>query len=261
MRPRLPRRLVPRRLGHGEEASLVEHLDELRTRLVVSLAAVGLAAGVAFIFHSRIVHWLVQPLPPSKQQLMTFSPIEPFSTSMKISIYAGLLVALPIVLWQLWSFLAPAVEEDMQKVVARFVAFSAALVIAGIAFAYWIVLPPALHFLTNYDDQLYDIQIRAKDYLGFVTVTFLAVAIVFQLPIFILALVRLRVLTAERLRRNRRTGYVVCVAIAVLLPSVDPVSLVLESVPLLILFEGSIWLSVLFERRWERAGVLWAPPA
>ncbi len=93
------------------------------------------------------------------------------------------------------------------------------------------------------------------------TVTFLAVAIVFQLPIFILALVRLRVLTADRLRSNRRIGYVVVVAIAVLLPSVDPVSLVLEAVPLLILFEASIWLAVLFERRWARAGVLWAPPA
>ena len=258
---RLPRRLIPRKLGHGEEATLVEHLDELRSRLVVSLFAVGLAALVAFIFHNRIVTWLVEPLPADKRKLMTFSPIEPFSTSMKISIYAGLLVALPIVLWQFWSFMAPAVEEHMQKAVARFVAFSAALMVTGIAFAYWIVLPPALHFLTNYDDQLYDIQIRAKDYLGFVTVTFLAVAIVFQLPIFILALVRLRVLTSDRLRQNRRIGYVVCVAIAVLLPSVDPVSLVLESVPLLILFEGSIWLSVLFERRWERAGVLWAPPA
>src|SRR5512133_2274435 len=106
MRPRLPRRL-----SHGEEATLVEHLDELRRRLIVSLVAVGVAAGVAFAFHGRIVHWLVQPLPPDKRQLMTFSPIEPFSTSVKLSIYAGLLVALPIVLWQFWSFLAPAVEE------------------------------------------------------------------------------------------------------------------------------------------------------
>jgi sec-independent protein translocase protein TatC len=261
LRPRLPLRLGPRRLSHGEEATLVEHLDELRSRLIVSLLAVGVAAGVAFAFHHRIVNWLVEPLPEEHRKLWTFSPIEPFSTSMKLSIYAGLLLALPVVLWQFWSFLAPAVEEDAQKIVARFVAFATALVLAGIAFAYWVVLPPALHFLTNYDDSLYAIQIRAKDYLGFVTVTFLAVAIVFQLPIFILALVRLRVLTADRLRKNRRTGYVVCVAIAVLLPSVDPVSLVLESVPLLLLFEGSIWLSVLFERRWERAGVLWAPPA
>ncbi len=252
---------LPRRLSHGEEATLVEHLDELRSRLVVALVALAVAAGIAYVFHGRLVHWLVQPLPADHRQLLTFSPIEPFTTSVKLSLYAGLLLALPVILWQLWSFLAPAVEEGSQKVVARFVAFATALMLTGIAFAYWVVLPPALHFLTNYDDNLYDIQIRAKDYLGFVTVTFLAVAIVFQLPIFILALVRLRVLTADRLRSNRRIGYVVVVAIAVLLPSVDPVSLVLEAVPLLILFEASIWLAVLFERRWARAGVLWAPPA
>ena len=207
MRPRLPRRL-----SHGEEATLVEHLDELRSRLVVSLVALAVAAGIAFAFHDRLVHWLVQPLPADHRQLLTFSPIEPFTTSVKLSLYAGLLLALPVVLWQFWSFLAPAVEEDSQKIVARFVAFATALMLTGIAFAYWVVLPPALHFLTNYDDNLYDIQIRAKDYLAFVTVTFLAVAIVFQLPIFILALVRLRRADgrpaaqqpADRLRGRRR---------------------------------------------------------
>jgi sec-independent protein translocase protein TatC len=253
-------RILPRRLSHGEEATLVEHLGELRTRIVISLVAVGVAAGVVYAFHGHLIDWLVQPLPENHRRLVTLGPLEPFTTSIKVSIYAGILVALPIVLWQLWSFLAPAFEEHAERVVARFVAFSTLLMAAGIAFTYWIVLPAALHFLTNYDDSLYDIQIRARDYLSFVTVTFLAVALVFQLPIFILALVRLSILTSERLRRNRRAGYVIVVAVAVLLPSVDPVSLVLEAVPLLILFEGSIWLAVIFERRWARAGVLWAAP-
>jgi sec-independent protein translocase protein TatC len=253
-------RVLPRRLRHGEEATLVEHLDELRTRLVISLVAVGVAAGVVYAFHSRLIHWLVQPLPQDHRRLVTLGPLEPFTTSVKVSIYAGLLLALPVVLWQLWSFLAPAFEQHSERVVARFVAFSTALLAAGIAFSYWIVLPAALHFLTNYDESLYSIQIRAREYLSFVTVTFLAVGLVFQLPIFILALVRLSILTSERLRKNRRPGYVIVVAIAVLLPSVDPVSLVFEAVPLLILFEGSIWLAVFFERRWARAGVLWAAP-
>jgi sec-independent protein translocase protein TatC len=253
-------RVLPKRLKHGEEATLVEHLGELRSRIVFSLVAVGVAAGVAYVFHTRLIHWLVQPLPEDHRKLITLSPLEPFTTSIKVSIYAGLLLALPIVLWQLWSFLAPAFEEGADRVVARFVALSAALVVAGIAFSYWIVLPAALHFLTNYDESIYEIQIRAREYLSFVTVTFLAVAVVFQLPIFILALVRLSILTSDRLRQNRRVGYVLVVAVAVLLPSVDPVSLVLEAVPLLILFEGSIWLAVIFERRWARAGVLWAAP-
>ena len=248
---------LPRRLAHGEEATLVEHLEELRARLVIMLVAVGLCAGVAYAFHHRIIRLLVEPLPDDHEQLLTLGPLEPFSTSVKVSIYAGLLAALPIVLWQLWSFLAPAMEEHAQRVIALFVAFATALLAGGIAFAYLVVLPGALRFLTNYDEDLFNIQIRARDYLSFATATIVATAIVFELPIFILALVRLGVLSTAVLRRNRRLGYVMCVAVAVLLPSVDPVSLALESIPLILLFELSIWMSAFFERRWQRAGVLW----
>ena len=248
---------LPRRLGHGEEATLVEHLDELRSRLVISLVAVGVCAGVAFAFHHRIIGLLVKPLPDEHEKLLTLSPLEPFGTAVKVSIYAGLLVALPIVLWQLWSFLAPAMEEHSQRVIAVFVALATALLACGIVFAYLVVLPGALRFLTNYDEDLFNIQIRARDYLNFATATIVATAIVFELPIFILALVRLGVLSTAMLRRNRRAGYVACVAVAVLLPSVDPVSLALEAIPLILLFELSIWVSAFFERRWQRSGVLW----
>jgi sec-independent protein translocase protein TatC len=95
------------------------------------------------------------------------------------------------------------------------------------------------------------VQIRAREYLNFATVTIIAVALVFELPIFVLTLVRIGVLSAEKLRRNRRLGIVIIVAIAVLLPTVDPVSLAFEAIPLLLLFEGSIWLSVFFEKRWN----------
>jgi sec-independent protein translocase protein TatC len=248
---------LPRRLEHGEEATLVEHLGELRSRIFISLAALVVPTIVAYVFHRRIIEMLVQPLPPERRQLLTLAPLEPFTTSVRVSIYAGLLVALPIILWQLWSFLAPAMEEQTQRAISWLVALSAVLVVAGVVFAYYIVLPGALHFLTNYDDDLFEIQIRAREYLSFATVTIVASAIVFELPIFILGLVRIGMLSTAQLRRNRRAGYVACVALAVLLPSVDPVSLALESVPLVLLFELSIWLAVFFERRWHRAGVLW----
>jgi sec-independent protein translocase protein TatC len=212
---------------------------------------------VAYAFHRRIIHLLVAPLPEKHHKLLTLSPLEPFTTSIRISIYAGLLVALPIVIWQLWAFLAPAMDDRAQRAVTALVVFATFLLGAGIVFAYYVVLPGALHFLTNYDDQEFNIQIRAREYLSFATLTVVASAIVFELPVFILGLVRLQILSTARLRRNRRVGYVACVAVAVLLPSVDPVSLVLESVPLIVLFELSIWLSTFFERRWERAGVLW----
>jgi sec-independent protein translocase protein TatC len=245
-------RRLPRRLSHGEDATLVEHLGELRARLLLSLLAIGVAFGVAFAFHEQIVEWLTEPLPTDKE-LVTFGVTEPFFTAVKVSFYAAFAIALPVVLYQLWSFLAPAVEEHTQRVVSLFVVVATALFAGGLAFGYYVVLPRALTFLTNFDDELYDVQIRASYYYSFVSLALVGMALVFEMPIFILALVRLRVLTADRLRRNRRMGIFLVVLVAILLPTVDPVSLAFEVVPLLALFELSIWLSVLMERRWERA--------
>jgi sec-independent protein translocase protein TatC len=250
----MARRRLPRRLAHGEEATLVEHLDELRSRLIISLVSLGIAFAIIFPFHEHLVRWLKEPLPDDKQ-LVTLGVTEPFTTSIKISFYAAIAVALPILLYQLWSFLAPAVDESTQRVVSVFVALATALFAAGLVFGYTIVLPRALTFLTEYDDELYDVQIRASYYYGFVSLALLGMALVFELPIFVLALVRLRVLTADRLRRNRRIGIFLVVLVAALLPTVDPVSLAFEAIPMLILFELSIWLSVLMERRWERAAL------
>ena len=250
----MARRVLPRRLEHGEEATLVEHLGELRTRLIISLAALGLAFVVIFPFHDHLVEWLKEPLPDDKK-LVTLGVTEPFTTSIKLSFYAAIAVALPVLLYQLWSFLAPAVDESTQRVVSVFVGLATALFAGGLVFGYTVVLPRALSFLTEYDDELYDVQIRASYYYGFVSLALLGMALVFELPIFILALVRLRVLSSDRLRRNRRIGIFVVVFIAALLPTVDPVSLAFEAIPMVILFELSIWLAVLMERRWERAAL------
>jgi sec-independent protein translocase protein TatC len=241
---------LPRRLGHAEEATLVEHLDELRTRIILSLVALAATTTVTFVFHRHLVRWLEQPLPPERRHLLTLSPAEPFLTSFKISLMAGIALAFPILLWQLWSFLAPAFEESSQRIVTLFVAFASVLLACGIAFGYWLVLPQALHFLTHYDDQLYNIQIRARDYFSFATAVLLAVGIVFELPIFVLGLVRIGILSTYTLRHNRRLGYFIVAVIAVLLPGVDPVTTTFEGIPLVILYEGSIWLAVLMERRY-----------
>lgn len=252
------RSLLPRRLRHGEEATLVEHLGELRTRLLICIFALVPSFIVAFAFHGRLIEWLSAPLPDDKR-LVTFGVTEPFFTSVKVSFYAALAVALPVLLYQLWSFLAPAFEEKTQRVVTVFVAIATALFAAGVAFSYYIALPRAVEFLTTYDENLYEIQVRASYYYSFAALVLFAMGMVFELPIWILALVRLRVLTADKLRRNRRIGFVLVVVLAILLPTVDPVSLLFETLPLLVLFEASIWLAVLMERRWERADEgLWA---
>jgi len=252
--PRLIRRL-PRRLGYGEEATLVEHLDELRSRLIVSLLSVVVFFPITYYFHETLVDWLMLPLPEDRN-LVTFGVAEPFTTSLKVSFYAALALAFPVLVWQAWSFFAPAVEEGRQRIVARFVAFASALFAGGLAFAYFVILPPALSFLTNFDEELYDTQIRASYYLSFVTLMIFATGLVFQLPIFVLALVRLGILSSAQLRRNRKIGYVALLGGAILLPTVDPVSLTLEVAPLWILFELSIWASVFFERRWAARGQL-----
>jgi sec-independent protein translocase protein TatC len=241
---------LPRRLGHAEEATLVEHLDELRSRIIISLVALAATTTVTFIFHRHLIEWLERPLPPDRRHLITFGVAEPFLTSFKISLMAGIALAFPILLWQLWSFLAPAFDESSQRHVAAFVLFASVLLAAGVAFGYWLVLPQALHFLTHYDDQLYHIQIRARDYFSFAVAVLAAVGIVFELPIFVLGLVRIGILSTYTLRHNRRLGYFIVAVIAVLLPGVDPVTTTFEGIPLVALYEGSIWLAVLMERRW-----------
>jgi sec-independent protein translocase protein TatC len=242
---------LPRRLKHGEEATLVEHLDELRSRLIVCIAGVGLAFAVTYAFHHRLVRWLNQPLPAKHRHPTTFSVAEPFITSLSVSFYAALVIAMPVVLWQIWSFLAPAFDERTQRGVRWLVLLATVLTVSGILFGYYVVLPAALKFLTNYDDSLYNIQIRAKDYYGFVSLVLLAVAIVFQVPLFILGLVRIGVLTAKKLRRNWRIGIVTMTAIAVALPGVDPVTCLFEMVPLIGLYLVSLALAGYFERRWH----------
>ena len=244
---------LPRRLRHGEEATLVEHLDELRTRIFVSLGALVLGFVVAFVFHRRILDWLNAPLPPERRKPITLSPAEPFLTSIKVSLLAGLALALPVILWQLWNFLAPAVEEHSERTVLIFVLMATALLIAGVSFGYWVVLPKAISFLTNWDEEQFLIQLRARDYYGFVMTVLLAVGLVFQLPIFMLALVRLGVVSTHTLRTHRRLGYFIVAVIAVVLPGIDPVTTTLQAVPLLVLYEASIWLAVLVERRAARA--------
>jgi sec-independent protein translocase protein TatC len=244
-------RWLPRRLHHGEEATLVEHLDELRSRLIIALLVLVPAFLLAFAFHEQLIDWLMEPLPDDKR-LVTLGVTEPFTTSVKVSLIAAIALALPVLLWQAWSFLAPAIEEHQQRVVLVLVAVATALFACGVAFMYYVVLPRALDFLTNFDEELYDNQIRASYYLSFVSWTLLAGGLAFLMPIFVVGLVRLRVITSSQLRSNRKIAFVSLLVFAILLPTVDPVSLAFEVIPLVLLFELSIWASVLLERRWQR---------
>jgi sec-independent protein translocase protein TatC len=249
---------LPRRLDHHQEAELVDHLGELRTRIFVAGGAILVASIAAYAVHGRILRVLIDALPRHHRQLITFGVAEPFTTSLKVSIVAGILLALPVVLWQLWAFVAPALDPSTQRSIAGFVVFAGALMVFGVAFGDRVALPAALRFLTSYDSSLYAIKLRAADYISFAVLVLAACGAVFELPIVVLGLVRVRALTSAKLRRNRRMGYLIVTVIGVCLPGVDPITTIVETVPLAILFEASIWLSVVFERRW---GLVAAAPA
>ena len=244
-------RLFPRRLRHGEEATLVEHLGELRARIFVCLVALVAAFTVTYVFHHRILTWLNRPLPDDAGKPITLSPIEPFSTSIIVSLWAAFLLALPILLWQLWAFLAPAFQEHRQRSVIALVAFAPVLGAAGIAFGYYVVLPKAIHFLTNYDKEFFQIQLRARDYYRFVCFVLVGVTAAFEVPVIVLGLVRLRIVTAARLRHTWRMGVFLMTVIGVILPGVDPVTTILTVIPLVALYALSIALASFFEPRWR----------
>jgi sec-independent protein translocase protein TatC len=238
-----------RRLAREEEATLVEHLDELRRRIMVTLGAVALGTAVAFTFHGSILDWLARPLPPGHRHVAAFGVTEPFSVSLMVSLWAGLLFALPVILWQAWTFLAPALDPAAERRILALAAFGLVLAAVGVAFGYGILLPRAVHWLTGYDTTHFRLLIRASSYYSFVASVLLGVACVFELPLVVLALVNLGVLTSAALRRNRRRGYFFVAVAALALPGPDPVTTLLELLPMWALFEGSIWLAVLAERR------------
>jgi sec-independent protein translocase protein TatC len=246
-------RRLPRRLAYGEEATLVEHLEELRWRIFIVLGSLVVATIVAFVFHGSIIDWLNGPLPPGHKRLLTIGVAEPFTVTLTVCVYAGLVFTLPITLWQLWSFFAPAFEPGIERRVLGLVAFASALGAAGIAFAYFILLPRAIHWLTSWDDRHFLVQIQAKSYYSFVVTIMLGMTLVFELPLVVLGLVSIGVISSSGLRRNRRLGYFIVAVIALGLPGPDLYTTLLELLPMWALFEGSIWLAVWVERRRAKA--------
>lgn len=244
---------LPRRLAHGEEATLVEHLEELRQRLFVCIGAVLVGFIAAYIVHRRLIDLLTHALPLKHRHLTTLTIGEPFTTSVWLSIYAGFLVALPVIIWQAWAFFLPAFDAAHERMLRVFVVIATALLVVGVVFGYYLALPAAAHFLTNYDNAQYTVLIRARDYIGFAAKVLVAMAIVFELPVFVVGLTRIGIVKTRQLQRSRRVGYFVVCCVGVALPGVDPVTTIIETIPLLLLYETSIWACVLLDRRAARS--------
>lgn len=238
-------------LDSDARLDVVDHLDELRRRLIWSLMTLGAAFGTAFWWHGELIALLNAPL--AGGQPVTLGITEPFFTALKVSAFAAFLGAFPILMWHLWRYVAPSVDRSIRRGVATYVCAGSLLMAGGVAFAYLVALPSAVAFLTGFDAHLYDVQVRAQEYYVFACAVLLSVGFVFQLPVVLLALVRFRILTHDRLRSNRKIAYVSLMALAVLMPGVDPVTTLMWVVPLGLMFEVSVLLARRVERRVLRA--------
>jgi sec-independent protein translocase protein TatC len=235
-----------------DRLTLVEHLDELRTRLIVSGIAFAVAFALCFWQNDRLLNIANAPLPGHRVPL-TFGVAEPFTTTVTISAYAALVISLPVILYQVYAFMLPALTTKERRVVVPFLIMIPALFIVGVVFGYFVVLPAATKFLLNFNQNQFNIQVRARDYYSFFTLTLGAMGLIFQLPVGVLAVTRLGIVTPKQLSDNRRYAVVILAVIAMLLPGTDPVSMLLELVPLLLLWEGSLLLAKAFGRPPETA--------
>jgi sec-independent protein translocase protein TatC len=246
---------VPKSAGEGDQLrmSIIEHLDELRRRLIVCAAALSAAFLVAFIGKNWIFGLLEKPLKSvqgSSAALVTFSPTEPFMTIVKVSGVAALLLAVPVVLYELWAFLMPALYESERRSILPYVFFTVALFVGGVAFGYFLVLPVGLRVLLNYGDNLFNQQLRASEYIDFVSLFLLGFGLVFELPVIILVLNALGIVNQQRLRKGRRYAVLIVAVLAmVITPTQDPINMIITMVPLMLLYEFGILLTRLAEKR------------
>jgi sec-independent protein translocase protein TatC len=228
-----------------DRLTLVEHLDELRTRIIISIVTFAAAFALCFWQNSRLLDIANKPLPGDLTPI-TFGVAEPFTTTVTISAYAAIVIALPVVLYQAYAFVLPALTTREKRVVVPFLMGVPILFVAGVVFGYFVVLPAATKFLLNFNDNQFNIQVRARDYYSFFTLTLGVMGLIFQLPIGILAVTRLGIVTPDQLAKNRRYAYVILIVVAALLPGTDPVTMLIEAVPLLLLFEASLLLARFF---------------
>ncbi|MBI4897851.1 MAG: twin-arginine translocase subunit TatC [Actinobacteria bacterium] len=246
----MAKRIAP--VDHEQELSVVEHLDELRSRLIMVASVFGLALAVAFWQNHRILDVINRPLPEGKLP-STFGVSEAFMSTMTVSMYGALIVTFPLILWHVYAFVVPAFSENERKVATPLLLMTPVLFSAGVAFGYFLVLPAAVRFLLNFNDDQFNVLVRAQEYYSFFGLTVLAMGLLFELPLAILIATRLGLVTPAQLRANRRYALVLIAVVAMLLPGTDPVSMLIEMVPLLLLYELSIWVSVWFGHGSARA--------
>lgn len=221
--------------------SLIGHLEELRKRIIISFAALCVGVIICFIFKGFLLELLTEPLGDKK--LITLSPTESFMTVFKVSGYAGMMIASPVIIYQIWAFVAPGLRAKEKRVIFFATFFTTLLFLVGVVFAWRFVLPRTLDFLLNYESDVFNQQVQSSQYFTFVAMFMLGFGIIFELPAMILTLVRLGIVEPKVLRKKRKYAILVgVIASAALTPGQDLFSMLAMAVPFVLLYEISLIL-------------------
>lgn len=242
-------------MSADRELSLIEHLDELRRRLTVAAVAVAIGTAISFTFATQIIKALLIPAscvfipafvcdPTGPTRLVALSPTENFTTYMRVALFSGFAFAMPVLLYEMYAYINPALLPKERRMLLTSGPFVLLLFVGGMAFCYFVLLPNAIRFLVNFGSEVIDNQLRASEYLSFVTTFILGVGVVFEMPAIIVALIRIGVLRREWLTKNRRYVFLACFLIgAIITPTPDPFNQSLVSLPMYLLFELGLLIS------------------
>jgi sec-independent protein translocase protein TatC len=230
--------------------SFLDHLDELRRRLIVSIVAVTLAFFSCWAFREKIYDFLTVPITQfTGEKLKYLTPIDPFNIYMQIALMTGVFVASPIILWQVWLFISPGLYRHEKRFALPFLAATTLLFVTGGVFAYKIALPLSLHFLRILGGQL-ESSVTATAYLDFAVTMILSCAVLFEIPVLIFFLTILGIVTAGLLVRNLRYAILlICIVAALITPSSDIQTMMVFAVPMLMLYLVGILIAWVFRRK------------
>jgi sec-independent protein translocase protein TatC len=234
-----------------KEMSFTEHLRELRKRLLISIVTVFALGAILFVPAPAVIEFLKNSY-FHNVQLHAFGPADAILAEFKFSIYAAIVLGLPVLLYQMWMFVVPAFHPRTRSLVYVYVAPSLLLALAGIAFAHFIVLPRVVGALIGITNHIATPTFGIESTINFILLIFLAFALVFQTPVIMVALARIGIINSTFLRRNRKYflfGFFVFGAIAA--PDGNPLTMAMMALPMYVLYEASLWLIVLLEKSWR----------
>jgi sec-independent protein translocase protein TatC len=235
---------APGQLGDGEPAvmPLMEHLKELRTRLIRAFLALLVTTGVSFVFAKQVFLLLMVPLENTKLQAL--KPTESLGNYMKVALLSGLVLAMPVIVYQIGRFVTPGLTKKERRYLLLLVPGATLCFVTGVAFAYFVMLPSAIGFLQTFMADIIEQQWAIGEYLSFVTSLLFWIGIAFELPLFVYFLAKLGIVDAQMLSKNRKYAVVaIAVLAAVITPTVDPFNMALVMGPLIVLYEIGVILA------------------